>query len=154
MSDSDYTVQLLKLVLIAAINSPKSAEYIGKMPTLSTSTQALLKETIEEVLYARQQRQSPPLRANLRQLQNTTNAASDSDVPSTPATSSPLPVVVDPELIFEERLGEVMADNARLAQENQDVQKNVLDLQNRLGRLQENNVRQAYYPFYCLTDLY
>ena len=153
-SDTDYTLQLIKLVLIAAINSPKATEYIAKMPTLSVPTQAFLKESIEEVLRARTHRQSPPVSANVRQLQTTTNAASDSDVPSTPATSSPPPpAAIDPELIFEERYGKVMADNERLAQENQDVRKNVRDLQNRLARLQENNVGQGHIRVCHLADL-
>ncbi|SLM34318.1 Hook-related protein family [Lasallia pustulata] len=120
-SDTDYTLQLVKLVLVAAINSPKATGYIAKMPTLSFPTQAFLKESIEE-------------------LQNTTNAASDSDIPSTPTPSSPPPPPqIDAELIFEERYGKVMADNERLAQENQDVRKNVRDLRDRLAHLQENN---------------
>lgn len=48
-SFTDYTMQLLKLVLLAAINSPRSVEYIARMPTFSTSTQAYLKIIIEEV---------------------------------------------------------------------------------------------------------
>ena len=155
MSDTDYTVQLIKLLLIAAINSPKAPDYIGKMLTLSTSTQALLKESIEEVLDPRQATQKPPVGTDIRQLQDTTHAASDSDVPSTSARSSPPPPpAVDAELLFEERFGKVMADNERLARENHDVQKNVRDLQNRLGRLQQNNVGQAYIPIYHLADLY
>jgi hypothetical protein len=49
-ADAYRTTQLLKMSLIAAINSPKAMEYIGKMPTLSTTTQASLKSIIEEVL--------------------------------------------------------------------------------------------------------
>lgn len=140
MSDTDYTVKLLKLVLAAAINSPKATDHIAKMITLSTTTQAFLKESIEEVFDAQQHRQSQPASANLRQLQDTTNPTSDNDGPSTPATSSPPPAPVDLELFVEERFGKVIADNERFVRENQDLQKNVQDLQNRLGRLQENNV--------------
>lgn len=146
MSDTDYTVQLLKLVLVAAINSPKQVEYIAKMPTLSTSTQSFLKESIEEVLPAQQQQESPPASANLQQMQDPTNAASDSDVPSTPVTSAPPPAPVDPELLVEERFGKVVANNERLVRENRDLRRNVHDLQNRLGRLQENNVGEVYIP--------
>lgn len=140
MSDTDYTVKLLKLVLAAAIHSPKATDNIAKMLTLSTSTQAFLKESIEEVFKAQQHRQSQPASANLRQLQDTTNPTSDNDIASTPAISSPPPAPVDLELIVEERFGKVMADNERFVRENQDLQKDVQDLQNRLGRLQENNV--------------
>lgn len=45
-----YTIQLLKLVLLAAISSPRSMEFIGRMPSLSLPTQNLLKEWIVEVL--------------------------------------------------------------------------------------------------------
>lgn len=154
MSDTDYTVKLLKLVLAAAINSPKAMDNIAKMLTLSTSTQASLKESIEEVLKAQQHRQSQPASANLRQLQDTTNPTSDNDVPSTPPTSSPPPAPVDLELFVEERFGKVMADNKRFVRENQDLQKDVQDLQNRLGRLQENNVGEKLTPICRLTDLY
>lgn len=153
-SDTDYTLQLVKLVLVAAINSPKATGYIAKMPTLSFPTQAFLKESIEEVLRARMRPQSPPVSANVRQLQNTTNAASDSDIPSTPTPSSPPPPPqIDAELIFEERYGKVMADNERLAQENQDVRKNVRDLRDRLAHLQENNVGQGHIRTYHLANL-
>lgn len=154
MSDTDYTVKLLKLVLIAAINSPKATEYIAKMPTLSTSTQAFLKESIEEVLDAQQHRQSPSASANPRQLQDPTNPVSDNDVSSTPATLSPPPAPVELELFVAERFGKVMADNERFVRENQDLRKNVQDLQNRLGRLQDNNVGKDCVRFCRLADLY
>jgi len=38
------------MILLAAINSPKATEYIGKMPTLTTATQASLMSIIEEVI--------------------------------------------------------------------------------------------------------
>ena len=47
---TDYTIQLLKLVLVAAISSQKAANYIQTMPTLSTATQSSLKDLIEEVM--------------------------------------------------------------------------------------------------------
>ena len=50
---TDYTIQLLKLVLVAAISSPKAANYIQTMPTLSTATQSSLKDLIEEVMRLR-----------------------------------------------------------------------------------------------------
>ncbi len=50
MVNTAYTIQLLKLVLLAAISSPRSMEFIGRMPSLSLPTQNLLKEWIVEVL--------------------------------------------------------------------------------------------------------
>lgn len=48
--EAQNSKQLLKMILLAAINSPKAMEYIGKMPSLTTATQASLKSIIEEVL--------------------------------------------------------------------------------------------------------
>ena len=45
-----YRLQLLKLVLLAAISSPRAMDFIGKMPELSLPTQNILKEWIVEVL--------------------------------------------------------------------------------------------------------
>ena len=46
----------------------------------------------------------------------------------------------DKELLFEERLGKVMADNEILTNERNDLQTGLKSMHDRLSRLQENNV--------------
>lgn len=46
---TDYTTQLLKLVLVAAINSPKSQVYVTAMLGLDEPSQQALRDLIEDV---------------------------------------------------------------------------------------------------------
>ena len=135
----DYSMQLLKLILIAALNSPKATEYIGRMPTLSTSTQASLKDLIEEVIEMWKSYKQDV--ADNQQFQYKPYPTSDTGTPENRASSSLSSPAVDPELMFEQRFGKVMADNENLIREKKDMQKDLQDLHNRLARLQENNVR-------------
>jgi hypothetical protein len=135
-SFADYTTQLLKLVLLAAINSPRSTEYIARMPTFSTATQASLKSIIEEVM--KNDTWQRPRPANHRQIQDFGNDGTGNKSGRGPVNAS-VPVN-DPELLFEERLGRVMADNENLIREKKELQKDLRELHNRLIRLQENNV--------------
>jgi hypothetical protein len=135
---ADYTTQLLKLVLLASINSPRATVYIARMPTFSTSTQASLKIIIEEVMSSDvRQRQRG---ADMSQIQDFGNDdtgngfGNDSGRASTP--------INDPELLFEERVGRIMAENDLIIREKKELQKDLRELHNRLIRLQENNVSQ------------
>lgn len=136
--DTDRTIQLLKLVLIAALNSAKSEIYIQKMPSLSISTQASLKDLIEDVLAL--SHIDEVAETDIGQLQYKSYPASDVETSrSEDVTSSPKPTL-DPELLFEQRFGKVMADNEKLIRKKKDMQKDLRDLHDRLVRLQENNV--------------
>ncbi len=135
-SFADYTTQLLKLVLWASINSPRSTEYIARMPTFSTATQASLKSIIEEVMKDDGWRIPRP--ANHRQIQGFGNDETGNNSGRGPVNAS-VPVN-DPELLFEERIGRVMAENENLIREKKELQKDLRELHNRLIRLQENNV--------------
>ena len=136
--DTDYIIQLLKLVLVAALNSAKSEIYIQKMPSLSISTQASLKDLIEDVLALTHLDETA--KTDTGQLQYKSYPASDVETSrSEDATPSPKPTL-DPELLFEQRFGKVMADNENLIREKKDMQKDLRDLHDRLVRLQENNV--------------
>ena len=46
---ADSMVQLLKIVMMAAVYSPKANEFLQRMPSLSFDTQACIKSVIEEV---------------------------------------------------------------------------------------------------------
>ncbi|KAI9880472.1 MAG: hypothetical protein M1830_002824 [Pleopsidium flavum] len=140
-ADADRIEQLLKMILLAAINSPKAMEYIGKMPTLNTATQASLKSIIEEVLSALYIPVARILaQTNSLQMQTTGNNAPDDS--SSLKTPSGLPLkgqAMDPELFFEERIGKVMADNDDLSRDKRELEKQLRDLHDRLARLQDNN---------------
>lgn len=128
---TDYTMQLLKLVLLAAINSPRSADYIAQMPTLSTSTQAYLKIMIEEVLNGKEWQRRRY--ADAEQIQDF-----GSHETGNPGRSS-LPAS-DPELVLEEQLARLMAENDNLVREKKEAGRELRELHERLIRLQDNNV--------------
>lgn len=132
---ADHTTQLLKLVLLASINSPRATEYIARMPTFSTSTQASLKIIIEEVMNddVRVRRRN----ADMDQIQDFGNNTGNGFGHDSGRASTP---INDPELLFEERVGRIMAENDLIMREKKDLQKDLRELHNRLIRLQENNV--------------
>lgn len=78
----------------------------------------------------------------------TGNDTSDNSTASKGAASEPTQTqTTDPELLFEQRLrlfeqrlGNIMADNDRLSRDKKDLEEELCDLHNRLARLQENNV--------------
>ena len=131
-SYADYTMQLLKLVLLASINSPRSNDYIERMPNFSTSTQASLKIIIEEVMpdYVLQRH----MHANRRQIQDLGNHEPGSDIERDPRRASHL--VPDPELLLEEQLGKTI-------REKEGLQKELLEIRKRLAQLHEDNVSET-----------
>ncbi|KAI4189990.1 MAG: hypothetical protein L6R41_001098 [Letrouitia leprolyta] len=108
-------IELFKLVLQATIISPRKEEYILKMFSLTPTSQQALKELIENT----EASQAP-------------NGQQD-DVSVTSST-----FVVDPQLELEERLGESMAKNELLIEENQDLKGRVRNLGERMARLQDS----------------
>ncbi|KAI9785514.1 MAG: hypothetical protein M1839_009255 [Geoglossum umbratile] len=119
-SEAD-TILLLKLVLFAAIYSPKSNEYIIKIQNLSLSSQ----ESIKAVIEAMQSEISP--------------SPSTPDEHSKPGKQPGVEAGVDPGLLYEEHLGNFVAENDTLKRDKEALQNEVTELTNRLGRLQENN---------------
>lgn len=135
-----YSIQLLKLTLIAAINSPRAKVYIGRMQTFSTSTQAHLKNLIEESLA---QDTTP---RHTRSDKENQNSDSESDVEGTQYDGGSLPSnAVDVDLLFEERFGKLMAEKDVLVTEKKELQEDLRSLHNRLTRLQENNVSSNHF---------
>lgn len=139
-SCTDYTMQLLKLVLLAAINSPRAAVYIGRMPAFSTSTQAYLKVTIEEVMNGETWQERAYV--NPEQIQDF--GGHEIGNPRRPSYPSP-----DPELVLEEQLAKKIAEIDNLVREKKEAQKELRELHERLIRLQENNVG----PKKCLASV-
>lgn len=125
--------QFLKLILSVAINCPKRETYIAEITKLSTSTQLALMDIISRV------RTAPIfenlLAPNIQQMEKNDEEKSDQDN----ITSPPTPIG-DPELLYEERLGELMADNENHIREKKELQKELRELRDRLTRLQDNNV--------------
>ncbi|MCJ1410431.1 hypothetical protein MMC19_004516 [Ptychographa xylographoides] len=87
------------------------------MTTLSTTSQEALKNIIEDMQH--------------RQIPVSDNEGGLSNEATTSST--------DKELLFEERLGKVMADNEILTNERNDLQTGLKSMHDRLSRLQENN---------------
>lgn len=136
-SFTDYTTQLLKLILVAAIYSPKSRKYIGRMPNFSTSTQASLKDLIEELIGGDKPKRRSD--ANQRRLHEIDKPAFEDDKHQH-VTESSLSPAKDLEILFEERFGVVMAEIENHVAEKKDLQNDLRDKHNRLVRLQEHNV--------------
>lgn len=136
-SFTDYTTQLLKLILVAAIYSPRSRMYIGRMPTFSTSTQASLKDLIEELIGGDQPKGRSD--ADQRRLQEIKKSTFKDNQHQQVTEPSLLPAK-DLEMLFEERFGVVMAEIENHVAEKKDLQNDLRDKHNRLMRLQEHNV--------------
>lgn len=137
--DTAYTIQLLKLVLLAAISSPRSMDFIGRMPSLSLPTQNLLKEWIVEVF-------AGPVNHSVCSADRYQIGESPDDEPNgvdhlqdgeVPDQGS------DQELLFEERAGRLMAEKNKLIKENDEMRMTVEDLEGRLEHSQVTNVRQG-----------
>ena len=77
-------------------------------------------------------------------MQDTTRPMSKAEAPENgTVVPSKLPEM-DQELLFEEKLGKVLADNENLKIEKRELQKNLQELHDRLARLQTNNVRSCH----------
>ncbi|KAL8906637.1 MAG: hypothetical protein Q9207_001891 [Kuettlingeria erythrocarpa] len=110
-------VLLFQLVLQATILSPRQGEYILKMTSLTPASQQALKRLIEE-----------------REITEDPHDQQDGPNDTTLEAFAP-----DPELAFEERFGNIMAENGRLLQEKAELRKEMRELDDRLTRLQDNN---------------
>ena len=132
-SPADNTLQFLKLILLVAISSPRKYVYIERITKLSTSTQVVLKELIEEVHAKVKSRHE--LAANVPQMEVSGRPQSDDDEPV--LSSTPLR---DTELLLEERFGKIMAENDEHVREKKELQKDLRELHERMTRLQDNNV--------------
>ena len=126
-------LQLLNLILLVAISCPRRQTYISEITKLSTSTQMALMDLISRA------RTAPVFeklqKSNIQQMQKNDEEKVDPDK----ITSPPTPIG-DPELLYEARLGELVADNENHIREKKELQKELRELHDRLTRLQDNNV--------------
>lgn len=135
--NADYTIQLLKLILLAAISSPKTMEYVSRMQTLSVPTQARLKDLIQDVLKS----DASPDDASTKSRRRSSSAKPRNDDDKRKRdTASSLPPVPDLELLFEERFGKIMSENNVHIREKIELQKDLREVHDRVARLQDNNV--------------
>ncbi|KAI9844517.1 MAG: hypothetical protein M1838_002165 [Thelocarpon superellum] len=128
MAKEDFApeiIKLLKIILMAAVYSPNSNEFLQKMPSLSFDTQATIKNIIEEM------------------------SSDSADVSGTASPAgkramdpSAKGFVANTGLIVEERLSKVLAENEELVQDRRELQQELAELHSRLVRLQDNNVKQ------------
>lgn len=135
---TDYTIQLLKLVLTAAINSTKSQVYVAAMLPLDEPSQQALRDLIEDVVHSAAVCASTS--ADIVQMQDTYRRTADTEAPQNGAVVSSQLQMMDQELFFEARLGGLMADNEHIKNQKKELQKDLQELHDRLVRLQTNNV--------------
>ncbi|MCJ1385466.1 hypothetical protein MMC17_008589 [Xylographa soralifera] len=117
---TDYTIQLLKLVLIAVVSSPDNENFVRTLQYLSETSQKSVKKIIEDL-----EDDPPPTTERETSLEN--------------ESISPLKLTMDRELLLEESLGKATAMNDTLTKENKELQKQLKSYDDRLERLQENN---------------
>ncbi|MCJ1404395.1 hypothetical protein MMC11_007620 [Xylographa trunciseda] len=118
---TDYTIQLLKLVLIAVVNSPNNENFVRTLQFLSETSQKSVKKIIDD-------------------LEDDPQPTMEKETPSEHESISPLKLTEDRELLLEESLGKAKAINDTLTNENKVLQKQLKSYDDRLERLQENNV--------------
>lgn len=142
-SNADYTTQFLKLILLAAISSPKTMEYVGRMQTLSVPTQARLKNLIQDVLNGDASPDNTSIKSKRRSSSVKSGVDDDKHKRDTASSLSSVP---DIELLFEERFGTIMSENKVHLREKVELHKDLRELHDRVARLQDNNVSQI--PYY------
>lgn len=114
-------------------------DFIGRMPSLSLSTQNLLKEWIVEV-HGESTTQPAPS-ANKTQIGE--SPEDDSNGVDHSANDATVDPDVEQELLFEERAGRLMAEKDKLKKENVEMRLSLEDLENRLEHSQTTNVCQS-----------
>ncbi|MCJ1285315.1 hypothetical protein MMC26_004655 [Xylographa opegraphella] len=118
---TDYTIQLLKLVLIAVVSSPDNENFVRTLQYLSEPSQKSVKRIIEDLE------------------DEDTLPTTERESPLDNESISSLKLTMDRELLLEESLSKATAMNDALTKENKDLQKQLKGYGDRLERLQENN---------------
>lgn len=141
-ADEDQTTLLLKLLVVAAINCANRLQYLEDMQNLDISTQEVLMNTAQEAgeepdddlpLDAKPP-EEPPYMSSPRG----SRAIRQSNRDSFQGAPSPHPGA-DAGLESEERLGHVIADNQRIAQEKRELQRQLDSLYDHHTKLQQRH---------------
>jgi protein HOOK3 len=119
------TNKLLELCLMAAINSQKSERYICQIQELRTETQMIMMKIIQGLNWP--QESTPELSPS------PTGSKRDDSTVLKNGTST------DGDLHYEQRISQLMAQLKTLRNEKYDLENEVTNLSDRLGRSQENN---------------
>ena len=141
LGSADFVIQLLKIILLAAINSPRGTDYLGRMPRLTVPTQQSIKSIIQEVGHLDSQAVVLPPNVHQVSKKNEQIKRSASPVGKEPTPGEGYrPGQLDPEFLYEERLGKALAANKVLAEGNDDLQQEIFGLVTRLKELESDNV--------------
>jgi protein HOOK3 len=141
-ADEDQTTLLLKLLVVAAINCANRLQYLEDMQNLDISTQEVLMNTAQEAgeepdddlpLDA-----EPPEEPAYMSSPRGSRASRQSNRDSFQGAPSSHPGA-DAGLESEERLGHVIADNQRIAQEKREIQRQLDSLYDHHTKLQQRH---------------
>ena len=139
-ADEDQTILLLKLLVVAAINCANRLQYLENMQGLSIPTQEVLMNTAQEA-GEEPDDSSLPLDAEPEEEPAFMNSprsnreSRQSNRDSRQSDSAPQYT----ELESEERLGKVIADNQRIAQEKRELQRQLDSLYEHHSKLQQRH---------------
>ena len=141
---ADLISQLLKIILLAAINSPKGTHYLGRMPNLTVPTQQSIRTIIQEVSPLDPQGVLSPTNAHQVSKKNENIKRPVSPMGKEPNPGEGYrPGQLDPEFLYEERLGKALAANKVLAEGNDDLQQEISGLVTRLKELESDHVSRS-----------
>ena len=116
------SIKLVKIVLIAALNSPRNSDIIKQIADLSTSTQEVVRNTIEES----------------QQFSESEGSETGSSGSSMHHESLSAPAGFD-ELYHEEQLAKLTSERNKLATEYQEILRTHYEAEERAKRLEEAN---------------
>ena len=142
--DADLTVQLLKMLLFVATRAADNEAYIGVMVQMPEDRQKYIMNAIVEVgipvqLEPLAGQFSPSTPTNEQQFEESAHReveeANLQDVPSPGANASGF----DKDLLHEQQLAQLAAENDRFSKDNKDLQKDIHDLHDRIDRLHQHN---------------
>ena len=139
-AEEEQTVLLLKLLVVAAINCTNRLQYLENMQSLAISTQEVLMNTAQEA--GEEPDEDLPLDAEpveepaYMSSPRSNRASRQSNRDSLQGTPFSHPGA-DAGLESEERLGHVIADNQRIAQEKRELQRQLDSLYDHHTKLQQ-----------------
>jgi protein HOOK3 len=141
-ADEDQTILLLKLLVVAAINCANRLQYLEDMQNLDISTQEVLMMTAQEageepdddLPLDAEPEEEPAYMSSPRSNRASRQSKRDSfqELPSSHPGG-------DAGLESEERLGHVIADNQRIAQEKRELQRQLDTLYDHHTKLQQRH---------------
>lgn len=141
-ADEDQTISLLKLLVVAAINCANRLQYLEDMQNLDIATQEVLMNTAQEageeleddLPVDAEPQEGPAYMSSPKSKRASRHSNRDSFQDAPPAYTGG-----DAGLESEERLGHVIADNQRIAQEKRELQRQLDSLYDNHTKLQQRH---------------